>query len=923
MRNFKKFISLLLAVLLILPVVPLSFTANAATDSIKVGDTVTLGKYNGKEIVWVCVLIDSNGPLMMTNDVLCNKAYDAAGVSTQYHSDGWGYIRKQFGSNCWEDSNIRQWLNSNEQSVSWTHCPPTSNTVTANPYDTEAGFLTNFTAAERNLIKTVSRIVNVNIYESERTGYCDGGNSDRIINSLTQSSLNVKNFYYKNITDSVFLINAQQFNAIYKNNSSLLKASKSYWTCINSGNDFACFEHVIKINPDLGMEPGGGGAYDGNVGVRPAFYLDVEKYEESHLSEESKAYIQTHIDFVNSKKYSNLMQYAGFYDSIWKYEKTDENFTAFTSWKAVGDIGKLASLNFSDLFITDNPYDAILADILSSYTTDNAILGACSSILDIVFEVDSACDKLMKVLQSSEEWDESVDTKEIKETLDIILGKSKESLIDGVFFSTKEYNLKEKHSEVYDFLTKTFKKIDPSKWNGLFSKLSNTSTIIGYINSATDIVEVIFDSYQKYILANALLTTNRDVLDSLVIAGYYLPPKAQDLFSQSINEYLEVLDYDSAFGSVCNYMIDGSIKNVYEIFKGSLKTLTYAGIAKLFGVSAGSLNAIVFTFNTTYSLLDMATGLGDMSDTFFLLNAASLLEEALLITTDTFAGDLKSRNTLTNATRFDTCWGLLQSVEQYCYTGLSKYISGLKRCYTSDVVISSIIHFTNPLGFFKTIKDIKNLNKNLTDADSGIQVAVMFDNEWKNAVCHGGSDSTSKSVSVKCPTDVYVYDEDNNLVLSIINNTIEELNFKVSAIVDGDEKIIALPDDQNYSIKIVGTNKGTMTYSIFDLSNMEIVNFTDYKNIDLKKDCVYEGKLCTDNDNTYDLNLTNTGICQHPDKNHDGICDICQYDFISKCTHICHSENSFVQFIWKILSFILKIFGLNEYRYCDCGVSHW
>ena len=422
---------------------------------------------------------------------------------------------------------------------------------------------------------------------------------------------------------------------------------------------------------------------------------------------------------------------------------------------------------------------------------------------------------------------------------------------------------------------------------------------------------------------NALLTTNRDVLGSLNIAGYYLPPMAQDLFRQSINEYLEVLNYDSAFGSVCNYMIDGSAKNVYDIFKGSLKTLTYAGIAKLFGVSAGSLNAVVFTFNTTYTLLDIATGLGDMSDTFFLLNAASLLENALLLTTDTIAFNLKSKNTLTNATLFDACWGLLQSVEQYCYTGLSKYISGLKRCYTSDVLISTVMDSANPFGFLKSIINIKKLSTKLSDADSAIQAAVMFDNEWKNANCHGDSASSSKAVSVKCPTDVYVFDENNQTVLSIVNNTIKQCSYNISAIVDGNEKIFALPDDQNYSIKIIGTDTGTMTYSIFDISNINVIDLTEYKNIELRKDCVYEGILSTDTEKTYDLNLTNTGICQHTDTNHDGICDICQYDFTNNCSHICHSENSVLKLIWKILSIIFKFFGLDEYHYCDCGMAHW
>lgn len=936
---------MVLIISLLIPTTSLMFTANAENSSIKVGDTITLGTYLDEPIVWRCVDIDKNGPLMLSDKILCFKSFDAKGNYGNYY-------RNKEGTNNWKDSALRHWLNSYD-TVDWSNrisVPSSKNVFNGyNPYNTEKGFLSSFSEQELSMIKTVTQKTYINALDKSKA---DGGNTeithfDGSMASISKVTSSLANCYYQNVQDTIFLLGIEQLEAAYKNmgieyfkcqptasavkndTSKLTNTNTTYhWWLRIPGTAGMSYENVKVICGDTtyGTLSAFSVWYSQNyypTGVRPAFYLDVEKYEESTLTEESKAYIQEHINFTNSTKYSNLMQYAGFYNSIWKYEKTDKNFTAFTSWKAIGDIGKIVSLNFSDLFITDNPYDAILADILASYSTDNAILSACSSVLDIVFDIDSASDKLMKILKSSDEWDDSIDTSKIKETLDIVLGKSKESLINGVFFSTKEYNLKEKHSEVYSILTKTFSKVDATKWNGLFSKLSNTSTIIGYINSASDIVDVIFDSYQKYIIANALLTTNIDVLGSLVSAGYNLPPNAQELFSESINKYLEILDYDSAFGAVCNYMIDGSAKNVYDIFKGTLKALTYTGIAKLFGVSAGSLNGIVFTFNTTYSLLDIATGLGDMSDTFFLLNAASLLEDALLLTTDVIADNLKSKNTLTNATRFDACWGLLQSVEQYCYTGLSKYISGLKRCYTSDVVITSILNYSNPFGFLNSIKKIKNLNSNLSDADSAIEAAVMFENEWKNINCHGDSASSSKAVSVKCPTDVYVFDENNQTVLSIINNTIKQCNYNISAIVDGNEKIFALPNDQIYSIKIIGTDKGTMTYSIFDISNTDVIDLTEYENVELRKNCVYKGILYNDTDKTYNLELTDFGICQHTDTNHDGICDICQHDFTADCSHICHSDNNIMQFIWKLLSLIFKLFGFEEYRYCECGMAHW
>ncbi len=289
-KMIKKVIATFLVVAIILCSAPLSglvgldlpklfdFTvksvAETNVDSVKVGDTITFGTYNGEPIVWRCVDIDENGPLMLADDILCEKAFDASGTNSTYHTDGWGYIRERYGSNCWQDSNIRQWLNSDENVVSWTHCPPKSGSVTSNPYNNESGFLTNFTDLEKGYIKSVERIINVNIWETNRTGYCDGGSSDLAYQHATESDFNPKAYYYKNMSDSIFLLNAEQYNNIYKNNKSFLEASKPYWTCINWGNNYACYENAMRVDTEGRL--GNYVVNKGEVGIRPAFYLNVD-----------------------------------------------------------------------------------------------------------------------------------------------------------------------------------------------------------------------------------------------------------------------------------------------------------------------------------------------------------------------------------------------------------------------------------------------------------------------------------------------------------------------------------------------------------------------------------------------------------------------------------------------------------------------
>lgn len=82
---------------------------------VRVGDYFLMGTYYGEPILWRCIKTDENGPLMLSDKILCIKAFDARGTNTSgSHGRGYesGSVRKENGSNYWGDSNIRDWLNS-------------------------------------------------------------------------------------------------------------------------------------------------------------------------------------------------------------------------------------------------------------------------------------------------------------------------------------------------------------------------------------------------------------------------------------------------------------------------------------------------------------------------------------------------------------------------------------------------------------------------------------------------------------------------------------------------------------------------------------------------------------------------------------------------------------------------------------------
>lgn len=267
---------------------------SSSEDALSVGDYIELGTYLGKPILWRCVSIDENGPLMLSDKVLCFKAYDASGDDKDYHEDGWGYIRRERGSNCWSDSSIREWLNSEDATVNYSHCPPTREHVTENPYDAEAGFLNGFTEQDLDALKVVTQLMIINEWETTRDGYCDGGSSELPEYSINQLSgiTDYSVYYHQYVTDRMFFLNAKQIAEVnqnvpgylensYATNEAILQAGLdmmeatkhpyAFWTSIPSSNG-ASYE-LIRTGPLLHYHEWG---CNGSVGVRPAFYLNTD-----------------------------------------------------------------------------------------------------------------------------------------------------------------------------------------------------------------------------------------------------------------------------------------------------------------------------------------------------------------------------------------------------------------------------------------------------------------------------------------------------------------------------------------------------------------------------------------------------------------------------------------------------------------------
>ncbi len=303
----KRILSIILATSILFTLIPAMLTPKVkAAATINIGEYVQMGRYYDESILWRCVDIDENGLLMLSDRILTIKPFDANG--THYYMDGtlqpdnYDY-RKNHGSNLWETSNMRSWLNSTATAgnVKWLDgCPPTNDAVYNgyNDYATEKGFMAdgNFTTSERNAIKSVTQKSILNGIDANKLKV--GGTTTHTynynINSVVQ---NYDTAYYQNVTNKMFLLDVKQISRVYQN-SSLLGTNyyigkptqnavdnSEYKTTSLSANNY--WDNVIStpraesggLNSLRFVGTSGSVGYTrGNynlLGARPAFYLNL------------------------------------------------------------------------------------------------------------------------------------------------------------------------------------------------------------------------------------------------------------------------------------------------------------------------------------------------------------------------------------------------------------------------------------------------------------------------------------------------------------------------------------------------------------------------------------------------------------------------------------------------------------------------
>lgn len=236
-------------------------------------------KYNGAPITWLVGGHDhyaQGQTALVSEKSISLKAFDAKEASNTDSK------RKDNGNNRYSVSNIRQWLNSSK--TSWytpqhsADAPPTNENVWSgyNDYDTEAGFLTNFSTGMKSALVAVPLI-------TAKNTVTDGGGSE-VVNdkvfllSNTEVGLANENSIaegkllplFSNDASRVAYPTAEAVTKSEYKDATNLVASKPWLYWLRSPR--ASLSNIACLVNTSGALVNGS-AYDGGNGVRPALNL--------------------------------------------------------------------------------------------------------------------------------------------------------------------------------------------------------------------------------------------------------------------------------------------------------------------------------------------------------------------------------------------------------------------------------------------------------------------------------------------------------------------------------------------------------------------------------------------------------------------------------------------------------------------------
>lgn len=535
---------------------------------------------------------------------------------------------------------------------------------------------------------------------------------------------------------------------------------------------------------------------------------------------DASEYIQQHVTFAQSNGYSQQMD-----QRMAKLLADAQNTTAANAGEAAYDILNTASelSKFKSLSIFDNPYDAMLTELILSATSSEVDSLNTRIEAENLKLANSIWDMILKV-QPNYSAEKSTYKPAIQELL------------------SDPESLKQRSPDIYEKLAAAIEQYrDDKGTRSALNFISGTTNFFGKVGDALDVLEDyqntldwIIDCANYVSVVHAYEALNEEYIQTLhQVAGKMGNSAYATSFRSALQKYddwlnceviAEALEFTTSFAKLTYDTLSPLTENV----------MTYY-LSGCLGLDVTNVTVVIAAYNLGWSLSNSLTGNDKMVESREIIRASYYVEDALYSILQTDREELKNQKDLSSAQKFDASYMLLRTSEMYALQAYKDYLDASEKSFTQG-----LLH-------------LGNNNFNTTETTLA-NFAIL---RWDAAMCHGQAvrDQMMSELIIACPTDVYVENEDGETVLTIEDGVVTTCAAGVSAAVAGDTKVLGLTGGP-YNITIWGTDRGTMDVSYTAYSSTgRVLKQQHYDNLPLTDGCLYESSIEPSSSTSVDFTL--------------------------------------------------------------------
>ena len=521
--------------------------------------------------------------------------------------------------------------------------------------------------------------------------------------------------------------------------------------------------------------------------------------------------VNEHIDFVNNNSTYRAFKTEDFASKMLPLKDDSQYIWA-----------KYTSFDFENYY--DVLFADVLVDLLKVSQFDNI------SFLPVVKEWVGNYKTILDAVSTMVEDDYTGYLEVTENAIDKLLKKSKFS-DEGI------YNDDELYQTVLDIAGNAS---NADKITKVFAAMDKTKQVGGFVKLGVNIFNDIVDSVNSITVINSYKDLTDNNFKTVIQKLYNNIPDSEKQAKKAVYRYINL---DTAGGyteemfnqalSVAGNMTIDVFKSVYKkqvvsllcnavgkipIGKGAelASTSAFAGVSAAFGAFATGASLGLCISDILCNNSGQAEKMGKVV-------AAAVYAPYVVNTLEFFENNMKAQKTATALSQFEYAFNLHKAVQIYSLTNTYDALE----IQANSLIIKLVSRRDYP-GAMSDIATLKSM----------FEKCNCFNLETVSGR------AGTKTIEIKCPVDVYIYDENGTEVVRIINNKTEFAADGITVFINGSQKYVTIPANQEYSIKIIATDIGNMTYSVTEYdAAAQRKRVVKNENIALTKGTIFTGKV--------------------------------------------------------------------------------